>query len=622
MVTVRSSLLAGFLALVSTVDRLVLGYELKTPPLDTPWTTEVGTNPWPEYPRPQLRRPDWQTLNGVWKWQEVAAGQENTVPEIGAMSEEVLVPSCLESGLSGIMEQGKTYSWFAREFEVPTRWSNNGQRVLLNFEAVDYEATVYVNGQNVGSHTGGYWHFSFDITQFLAAGTNTLQVHVFDPTDDPEYGIPVGKQVRSPSHIWYTPCTGIWQSVWIEPVPENYITQLDISANMDGVVNMTVHASNGSSSEVEVTITDAAGVTTKTARGSPNEAFDFEVESPTLWSPDTPKLYNLTVKMGNDEAVSYTGFRTISVGEINGVKRPLINGEFFFHFGTLDQGFWPDGLYTPPTYEAMVYDLQVLKDVGANMLRKHIKVESSLYYHACDQIGLLVIQDMPSLPGSLGGWTPNAAQQEEWERQFDILINQFKSFPSIYTWVIYNEGWGQIVDGYFPEFDIVTRIKQLDPTRLVNAVTGWWDHGAGDYDDNHHYANPQCGTPFYSLNSGPYDSSRIAIQGEFGGIGLNTTEDHLWKVQAAIDTINQTYEIHETSDTFNYRSHLLLDELRWQVEQHACSAAVWTQTTDVEGEVNGFMTYDRRITRIDVDQWRADIQALYDAAKARSGYKS
>ncbi|KAI0596189.1 glycoside hydrolase family 2 protein [Biscogniauxia sp. FL1348] len=621
MVMMRSSLLAGFLALAPTADRMVLGYEPKTPPLDTPWTTQVGTNPWPEYPRPQLQRPDWQTLNGVWKWQETAAGQESTVPEIGAMSEEVLVPSCLESGLSGIMQQGKTYSWFVREFEVPAGWSDDGQRVLLNFEAVDYEATVYVNGQSVGSHTGGYWHFSFDITQFLAAGTNTLQVHVFDPTDDPEYGVPVGKQVRSTSHIWYTPCTGIWQSVWIEPVPENYITQLDISANMDGVVNMTVHASNGSSSEIEVTVTDAAGVTAATARGSPNEAFNFEVASPTLWSPDTPELYNLTVKMGNDEAVSYTGFRTISVGEINGVKRPLINGEFFFHFGTLDQGFWPDGLYTPPNYEAMVYDLQVLKDVGANMLRKHIKVESSLYYHACDQIGLLVIQDMPSMPGSLGGWTPNAAQQEEWERQFDILINQFKSFPSIYTWVIYNEGWGQIIDG-FPEFDIVTRIKQLDPTRLVNAVTGWWDHGAGDYDDNHHYANPQCGTPFYSLNSGPYDSSRIAIQGEFGGIGLNTTEDHLWKVQAAIDTIDQTYEIHQTSDTFNYRSHLLLDELRYQIEEHACSAAVWTQTTDVEGEVNGFMTYDRRITRIDVDQWRTDIQALYDAAQARNVYVS
>lgn len=268
---------------------------------------------------------------------------------------------------------------------------------------------------------------------------------------------------------------------------------------------------------------------------------------------------------------SYTGFRTFSVGEIDGVARPLINGEFIFQFGTLDQGFWPDGIYTPPNREAMVYDLQVLKDLGLNMLRKHIKVENALFYRACDELGLLLIQDMPSMPLR----TPDADQQAEWERQLDILIQQHRNYPSIYTWVIYNEGWGQITD-YYPEFNLTSRVKQLDPTRFVDSTTGWHDHGAGDFHDNHHYANPQCGTPFYSIQSTPYDNKRIAIQGEFGGIGHNVSAEHLWKVDLAVSQINQTYEIDADLEAYNYRGHLLLSELRDQVEKYACSAAVWT----------------------------------------------
>lgn len=268
---------------------------------------------------------------------------------------------------------------------------------------------------------------------------------------------------------------------------------------------------------------------------------------------------------------SYTGFRTLSTGEIDGVTRPLLNGEFIFQFGTLDQGFWPDGIYTPPNREAMVYDLKMLKDLGLNMLRKHIKVENALFYRACDELGLLLIQDMPSMPLR----TPDADQQAEWERQLDILIQQHKNYPSIYTWVIYNEGWGQITD-YYPEFNLTARVKQLDPTRFVDSTTGWHDHGAGDFHDNHHYANPQCGTPFYSIQSTPYDNKRIAIQGEFGGIGHNVSAEHLWKVELAVQQINQTYEIDADLDAYNYRGHLLLSELRDQVEKYACSGAVWT----------------------------------------------
>ena len=239
----------------------------------------------------------------------------------------------------------------------------------------------------------------------------------------------------------------------------------------------------------------------------------------------------------------------------------------------------------------------------------------------------MIIQDMPSLrplqQRTLSNCTiepilPNAAQQTEFERQLDLLITQHRSYPSISTWVIYNEGWGQVTSGSYPEIRLTDRVRSLDPNRLIDATSGWYDHGAGDFADNHHYANPQCGTPFYSIQSPPYDGRRIGFQGEFGGLGNNVSIEHLWKVQAAIDTINQTYEIDQSLTAYNYRAHLLLGELRQQVEMFSCSGGVWTQTTDVEGEVNGLLTYDRRVLRCDEGQWRGDIQALYDAAAGRS----
>lgn len=593
-----------------------LSYEVKTPPLDTPWTYKVGENPWPEYPRPLIQRPQWKNLNGVWKWRE-AENAEATMPPVNeTLQKDVLVPSCLESGLSGVMLQDLSSVWYTREFSVPAQWQGDNRRVLINFEAVDYEATVFVNGQKAGFHRGGFWHFSVDVTKYLRSnGTNSLAVHVFDPTDDAGYDIPLGKQRRRPSHIFYTPCTGIWQTVWMESVPANYISDVNIAAGADGSVKMTV-SSNGSSDAVTVKVLGDGGEVVASHDAVSNEPFEFVVDSPELWSPGSPRLYNLTITMGDDEIGSYTGFRTIEMGEVNGVLRPLLNGEFLFQFGTLDQGYWPDGIFTPPSREAMVYDLEVLKGLGANMVRKHIKVEPALFYQACDQMGLLVIQDMPSM-NEAGGIRPNAAQQAEFERQFDVLIEQHRSYPSIVTWVVYNEGWGQITDGSHPEFHLTERAKELDPTRLVDATSGWIDHGAGDFSDNHHYANPQCGTPFYSLPSPPHDSRRIGFQGEFGGIGHNVSAENLWKVQAAIDTINQTYEIDADLEAYNYRGHVLLEELRQQVERYECSGAVWTQTTDVEGEVNGFLTYDRRILRLDEKQWKEDIQALYDAAEKR-----
>ncbi|KAJ5818440.1 hypothetical protein N7474_004031 [Penicillium riverlandense] len=597
------------------------GYSLKTPPLTTPWTDKVGTDPWPEYPRPQLERSNWQNLNGVWQYENASGLDAVQSPPFGQnLGQEVLIPSCLESGLSGIQAVDALYSWFSNSFTVDSSWK--GQHVLLNFGAVDYEATVFVNGKQAGFHRGGYFRFTLDVTPYVNFGQdNELLVFVHDPTDSGDYVIPIGKQTLRPNHIFYTPCSGIWQSVWIESTPATYITQLDLAADMYGQVNVTVHSSDlNTSTPVEISLHENDKVVA-THSGPSNRPFQFKVSSPKLWTPDSPHLYNVTVKMGSDMIQSYTGFRTISKGTVDGVVRPLLNGEFVFMFGTLDQGFWPDGIYTPPTQEAMVYDLQLLKDLGFNTVRKHIKVENERWYQACDQLGLLVIQDMPAmrpLQTEADGATilPNATQQAEFGRQLTTLVNQLKSFTSIAIWIIYNEGWGQITD-YYPEFGLTALVQSLDPTRLVDSTTGWFDHGAGDFSDNHHYANPQCGTPFYSIDSSPYDDTRIGFQGEFGGLGNNVSVEHLWNVPEAILTINQTYEIDITIDAWNYRSHLLLSELRDQVQRFACSGGVWTQTTDVEGEVNGLMTYDRRLKRVDEKQWKSDIQGLYDAADAR-----
>ncbi|KAM0281458.1 hypothetical protein ACHAQH_003488 [Verticillium albo-atrum] len=483
--------------------RKPMPYKVQRPPLDTPWTYEVGTDPWPEHPRPQLVREAWHSLNGIWTYQPAQdKGGVKFLPE-GPLEREVLIPSCIESGLSGLQELNVTHMWFATTFEVPADWEL--QDVLLHFEAVDYEAKIFVNGESVGSHVGGYSRFSLDVTRHVRReGVNELLVFVHDPTDVKPHVIPVGKQSKNPRHI------------------------------------------------------------------------------------------------------------CISTGTIDGVPRPLLNGEFIFQFGTLDQGYWPDGLYTPPNRDALVYDLRVLKSLGFNMVRKHIKIEPDLFYHACDELGLMVVQDMPSLPpDDAGTGLPDAAQQEEFQRQIETIVKQHKNFPSIFTWVIYNEGWGQPRSPPWPEEKLFDAIRGLDSTRLINAASGWYDHGFGDVADNHHYTGPQCGVP-------PYDNRRVSLQGEFGGIGHNVSIEHLWDVKQAIDGIDETYEIVKDLKAYNKRSGDLLHELKAQIEQHACSGGVWTQTTDVEGEVNGLLTYDRRILRPNIGQWRSDIGALYEAAKARA----
>ncbi|ETN43251.1 uncharacterized protein HMPREF1541_02410 [Cyphellophora europaea CBS 101466] len=607
-------------------------YAVKTPPLDTPWTYDLGTDPWPEYPRPLMRRSDWKSLNGIWRYQNASASDQE--PPIGAiLDHEVLVPSCLESAISGLQGTYTIYSWFSHDFLVPSSWQS--RKVLLNFGAVDYEATVYINGNYVTFKRGGYASFSTDITDHVHFNSsNALLVFVHDPTDSDDIVIPIGKQTLRPSHIFYTPCSGIWQSVWIEAVPtSNYISQLDLDGDMHGKVSLLAHSATRGRDKVNITIREGGQTDTAAATASFDADFPTEITmpfTPKLWSPDSPVLYDVTIQLGSDTIESYVGFRSIASQEVNGVVRPMLNGEFIFTVGTLDQGYWPDGIYVPPNHSAMVYDLHILKIIGFNLVRKHIKIESDLFYAACDRLGLLIIQDMPSprplqtkhYPNCTSHpYLPNATEQADFVRQLQTMIHQLKSHPSIFAWTIYNEGWGQPLsptpNGTYAEHGLTTLVRTLDPTRLITATSGWTDHGAGDFSDTHTYASPKCGTPFYKTPSPPYDPTRIALQGEFGGIGHNVSASHLWPLPAAVATINQTYELADDLDTYNYRAHQLWRELREQVDLFACSGAVWTQTTDVEGELNGLLTYDRRVLRVDLELWRRDIQELYDAAERR-----
>ncbi|EUC44022.1 glycoside hydrolase family 2 protein [Bipolaris oryzae ATCC 44560] len=609
-------------------------YQIGFTPLKTEWTDTVGTSPWPEYPRPRLQRPDWKNLNGVWRYQNTQNGSDASPPFGQRLEKAVLVPFCLESALSGVTEKNRIWSWYSTSFEVPSSWPS-GNNVVLNFGAVDYEATIFVNGQKAGFHRGGYFEFSVDVTSYLNAnGTNELLVYVYDPTDMDRVQIPIGKQtLNRGGMIWYTPCSGIWQTVWLESAPKEHISKLDLTADMDGKVVVTVHTSTNATTTYTIVVHEVNSDDVKAeATGTSGSPFTFVVDSPELWTPDSPTLYNITIKMGSDTVQSYTGFRTISRGVIGGAQRPLLNGKFVFPFGTLDQGYWPDGIYTPPSVEAMVYDLKVLKNVGYNMVRKHIKVEPALFYRACDEMGMLVIQDMPSLRPDLparegcGGIRLEPGAQPEFDRQLEVMVEQLKSYPSIIAWTIYNEEWGQATSPPWPEFGLTDMVRRVDPTRLVNSVSGWTDHMAGDFDDNHHYSTPQCGTPFWSYQGSGYDSAydpaRIGLQGEFGGIGTQLTEnnfEHAWYKDLGRQT---AYELTNGTFYWNYRCHDLLVQLREQIDLFACSGGVWTQTTDVEGEVNGMMTYDRKVIRMNETMWRQDIQALYDAAAKRGNESS
>ena len=614
-------------------------------PLMTRWAKDVSPDKvHAEYPRPQMVRENWLNLNGLWEY----AIRPKDEPQPKNFDGQILVPFPVESTLSGVMKRvGKENRlWYRHAFEIPDKWT--GQRVLLHFGAVDWETKVWVNGRRLGSgygcswyaghagllpisqtsvHRGGYDSFTFDITDALNdTGIQQIVVSVWDPTD--AGGQARGKQVRNPHKIWYTPTTGIWQTVWLEPVPQSYIRSIQIRPDVDNncVWVMVDIVGDRSSHYVHAltwppmkgsNIPDTVGAT-----GEPGRPLRISLpksRKTKLWSPDSPHLYDLQIllhrkKSGQklplekikgelvgtklvhellggeqlvDDVRSYFGMRKISLGkDEKGVTRIFLNNKSQFMYGPLDQGFWPDGLYTAPTDEALRYDIEVLKRLGCNMMRKHVKVEPARFYYWCDKLGLLVWQDMPN------GNNESDADKKQFELELMRLVHSHYNHPSIVMWVPFNEGWGQ-----FKTEDFVKNIKRDDP-RLVNNASGWKDCKVGDVHDVHKYPGPKAPEN---------EPNRAVVLGEFGGLGL-PVKGHTWQ-----DEENWGYRKYGTQQELTDAYLALLEKLKPLIT-NGLSAAVYTQTTDVEVEVNGLMTYDRAMIKMDAKKITEANKNLYPPA--------
>ena len=558
--------------------------------IKTKWAEQINPqNVLPEYPRPQLERTDWVNLNGEWEYAIKPKGEV----EPNSFDGNILVPFAVESSLSGVQKEvGENNElWYKRSFAVPANWKNKD--VVLNFGAVDWKADVFVNDILIGSHQGGFTPFSFNITPYLTGKSNQkLVVRVWDPSDRGYQ--PRGKQTSNPEGIWYTPVTGIWQTVWLEPVATNHITSVKSIPNIDnGTMNVTVGTSQPcNTAVVEVKLLDK-GQVVASAKGVQGKELRLAVQNPTLWDTSNPYLYDMKVSLTKDGKVvddvkSYTAFRKISSKrDANGIMRMQLNNKNLFQYGPLDQGWWPDGLYTAPTDEALLYDIVKTKDWGFNMIRKHVKVEPARWYYHCDKEGILVWQDMPS--GDMGNqWAPHtynggtdkerssasiANYYQEWKEIMDLCV----SHPSVVVWVPFNEAWGQ-----FDTEKVAEWTKNYDPSRLVNPASGGNHRACGDILDLHNYPGPSMFL---------FDPQRVTVLGEYGGIGL-PLENHLWWNKR-----NWGYVQFKNSDEVTAEYVKYANELKEMVDR-GFSAAVYTQTTDVEGEVNGLMTYDRKEIKI------------------------
>ncbi len=585
--------------------------------IKTPWTEKVSPeNVWKEYPRPQFERREWKNLNGLWEYSVIKKNQTRPKKFQG----DILVPFCVESSLSGVMAevQPDDRIWYRREFEIPKDW--NGKSVILNFEAVDYSATVWVNDAVVGSHKGAYDRFSFDITPYLKSnGEQEIVLCVEDPSSTGPQ--PRGKQQISPRGIFYTPVSGIWQTVWIEAVSsEAFLKEVKITTDIDAeTVAVIPILSKPLKPEykVEVVISEN-GQTIAVSEVAADRKIVIDLNNPELWSPDHPFLYELGLTLRNtsgeviDEVESYFGMRKISLGDLNGNKYLFLNNKPLFHYGTLDQGWWPDGLHTPPSDEAMKYDIEMTKKMGFNMIRKHIKVEPDRWYYHCDKLGMLVWQDMPS------GMVALAAEENKWpafvqmvpqtgmdlnhrsedaaqfEWELHRMIHIHYNSPSVVMWVPFNEGWGQ-----YATCRIAEMIKDLDPTRLVNAVSGWALRPCGDIYDIHSYQT-EVHIPASSLD-------RASVLGEYGGIGF-PVKGHQWNTEMR----NWGYQTYHTSGELLTNYKYKFDQIVEMKKTKGLSAAVYTQTTDVEGEVNGLISYDRKVIKMPVDTLKEMHSVLYE----------
>lgn len=559
--------------------------------LTTSWGENISENQiWQEYPRPIMERDKWSNLNGYWEY----AITESDKPQPTVFDGKILVPFAIESQLSGVqksLNDGNAL-WYKREFDVPSQWKN--KNVLLNFGAVDWQADVWVNGIKVGTHTGGYTPFSLDITAAINKGANSVVVRVLDSTDNGFQ--PRGKQVRNPKGIWYTPVSGIWQTVWLEPVNDTHITNVKNLPDIDrNVLTVTVDKSSDDPSIIEEVMVYDNGKEVARGRSTNNQPVEIQMpENAKLWSPDSPFLYDLSIRLIRngkvvDEVESYAAMRKYSMKrDSEGIVRFQLNNKDIFQFGPLDQGWWPDGLYTAPSYEAMIYDIQKTKEWGFNMIRKHVKVEPALWYTYCDRIGMIVWQDMPSgekccewqKRNYFNGneFTRSAQSESNYRKEWKEIIDCLYSYPCIAMWVPFNEAWGQ-----FKTQEITEWTKQYDPSRLVNPASGGNFFTCGDVLDLHHYPGPAMYL---------YDAQRANVLGEYGGIGY-PIEGHLWT-----NTKNWGYiqfkSVKEVTDEYVKYGEELLKLIR-----QGFTGAVYTQTTDVEVEVNGIMTYDRKVIKME-----------------------
>ncbi|MEV6488826.1 LamG-like jellyroll fold domain-containing protein [Actinoplanes sp. NPDC051633] len=540
--------------------------------LTTPWGDTVDrAHPLPEYPRPQLVRRQWLNLNGQWEFAGATAGDQ---PVFGrALPERVTVPFPIESLLSGI-ERHEDHMFYRRLVTVPKGWS--GRRVKLNFDAVDHAARVWVNGTLVAEHTGGYSPFSADITDAVTgAGPQEIVVAVTDTTGPDQ---PIGKQSTNPGGIVYTPSSGIWQTVWMEPVPDAAIDDLVTTPSLDA---LTVRVKADTDATVVATAYDKAGRKAGTVSGPANTDLTLPIADPHLWSPDDPYLYDLDVRLGSDRVRGYFGLRTIAVEQVAGVPKLVLNGEPVFSLATLDQGFWPDGLYTAPSDEALRWDIEETKALGFNAIRKHIKVEPARWYRHADEAGLLVWQDFVSVG------IRTVAGQQAWRTEGERAIARLHNSPAVIGWVVFNEGWG--------EWDraetgrIAEAVKAADPSRIVNAHSGVnccdskGDSGKGDVIDYHDYLNQ---TPPHT------DATRVAMDGEHGGFTLRTP-GHMWPGAPANIYSGVPDKAALTAKYVDNTESFYLPAAGAEL-----SGSVYTQITDLENELNGLWTYDRRKIKV------------------------